>query len=61
MSRPKKDYRALSLKLASPIHDKLDQFCAESGLSKTGVVEMVLDRFLNDYFRKTKKERQIFR
>ena len=45
MPRPKKDYKVLSIKLSTPIHDKLELFCEESGLSKTIAVEKLLDRF----------------
>ena len=61
MPRPKKDYKVLSIKMSTPIHDKLEQFCEESGLSKTIAVEKLLDRFLDEYFDKPEDERKIIK
>ena len=61
MSRPKKDYKVLSIKLSTPIHEKLEFFCKESGLSKTIAVEKLLDRFLDEYFAKPENERKLIK
>ena len=61
MPRPKKDYKVLSIKLSTPIHDKLELFCEESGLSKTIAVEKLLDRFLDEYFDKPEDDRKIIK
>lgn len=61
MPRPKKDYKVLSIKLSTPIHDKLNLFCDESGISKTVAVEKVLDLFLDGYFDKPEVERRLIK
>jgi len=61
MPREKKDAKILNIKLAMPVYDKLEQFCDESGMSKTVAVEKILDQFFNIYFEKPENERTIFR
>lgn len=58
MSRPKKDARILNIKLATPVYDKLGQFCDESGLTKTMAVERVLSQFFEQYFKRPENERK---
>ena len=41
MARAKKDARILNIKLATPVSDRLSQFCEESGLSKTVATERI--------------------
>ncbi len=60
MPRTKKDARILNVKLASPVYEKLDRFCAESGLSKTVATEKILMQFFDSYFEKPESERVIF-
>lgn len=60
MPREKKNARILNIKLYAPIYDKLDQFCLESGMSKTTATEKILNQFLNEYFAKPEEERKIF-
>ena len=60
MSRPKKDSKVLNVKLATPVHDKLDQFCDETCMNKTVAVERILDQFFVTYFEKPETERMIF-
>ncbi len=50
MPRQKKDAKILNIKLATPINEKLERFCAESGQSKTVAVERFLNRCLDEYF-----------
>ncbi len=60
MPRSKKDAKILNVKLASPVYEQLDQFCEESGLSKTVATEKILGQFFGTYFDKPEKERAIF-
>ncbi len=60
MPRAKKDARILNVKLASPVYEKLDRFCTESGLSKTVATEKILMQFFESYFGKPEEERVIF-
>lgn len=58
MSRPKKDAKILNIKLATPVYNKLEQFCDESGLTKTMAVERVLSQFFEQYFKRPENERK---
>ena len=51
MAREKKDARILNIKLATPVYDKLEDFCSESGLSKTIATEKILTQFFDSYFK----------
>ena len=59
MPRAKKDAKLLSIKLSTPIHEKLEKFCEESGQSKTVAVERFLNKALNEYFSKPEEERKM--
>lgn len=58
MPRRKKDAKILNIKLATPINDKLERFCEESGQSKTVVVERFLDKCLDEYFKRPEEVRK---
>jgi hypothetical protein len=60
MPREKKDAKVLSIKLATPVYDQLDQFCEESGMNKTVATEKIMKKFFDEYFSKNPKERSIF-
>ena len=60
MPREKKDARPLNIKLEREIYEQLEQFCDESGMTKTIAVERILRSYLNDYFVKPKHERALF-
>ena len=49
MSRQKKDYECLNIHLAKDISERLRKHCAETGISKTAIVEKLIKKFLNDY------------
>ena len=61
MSRTKKDAKILNVKLDRKIHERLEEFCEESGMSKTVATEKILSRFLEEYFRRPESERQIIK
>ena len=60
MPRPKKDAKSLNIKLDSSVHEKLEQFCEETGMNKTIAVEKILSQFLVTYFEKPKEKRSLF-
>ena len=60
MPREKKDARILNIKLATPVFDRLEQFCEESGMSKTTATEKIFTQFFDTYFEKPEEERTIF-
>lgn len=59
MPRPKKDGKVLNVKLSVQVYDKLEEFCDESGLTKTLAVERFLNKYLDEYFSKPESERKI--
>ena len=50
MPRQKKDAKILNIKLAKEISDQLEQFCEESGISKTVATEKTLSKYFEEYF-----------
>ena len=50
MPRAKKDAKVLNVKLATPVYDQLEEFCEESGMSKTVAAEKIFTQFFNEYF-----------
>ena len=61
MPREKKNAKVLNIKMATPVHDRLEKFCAESGMSKTVATEKIFTQFFNNYFEKPENERMIFK
>ena len=60
MSREKKDAKILNIKLDREIHELLEQFCNESGMTKTIAVEKILAQYLGHYFARPENERKLF-
>ena len=60
MPRTKKDAKILNVKLDREIHERLDQFCDETGMTKTIALERILNQFLTEYFHKDKADRMLF-
>lgn len=60
MSRIKKDAKILNIKLDREIHEQLEQFCDESGMTKTIAVEKILQRYFGEYFKRPKENRTLF-
>lgn len=48
MPRQKKDAKILNIKLAKEISDQLEQFCEESGISKTVATEKIYRNILRN-------------
>ena len=59
MPRAKKDAKILNIKLSTPISEKLDKFCEESGQSKTVAVERFLNKALDEYFARPEETRKL--
>ena len=60
MARQKKDSKLLNIKLAADVHEKLEQFCEETGMTKTTAVEKILGQYFEGYFKKAEEERKLF-
>lgn len=61
MPRQKKDAKILNIKLAKEISDQLEQFCEESGTSKTVATEKILSKYFEEYFSRPEEERTLFK
>ena len=61
MSRPKKDAKNLNIKLDREIYDRLEQFCDETGMTKTTATEKILTQFFERYFERSKSDRLLFK
>lgn len=61
MPRQKKDAKILNIKLATPVSDKLEQFCEETGMSKTIATEKILSQYFEEYFDRPEKDRKLFK
>lgn len=61
MPRQKKDAKILNIKLAKEIGDQLEQFCEESGMSKTIATEKILSKYFEEYFSRPEEERTLFK
>lgn len=61
MPRQKKDAKILNIKLAKEISDQLEQFCEESGISKTVATEKTLSKYFEEYFSRAEEERTLFK
>lgn len=61
MPRQKKDAKILNIKLAKQISDQLEQFCEESGISKTVATEKILSKYFEEYFSRPEEEHILFK
>lgn len=48
MPRQKKEAKILNINLAASVYNDLEQFCTESGFTKTVVVEKAIAAYLED-------------
>lgn len=60
MAQIKKDAKRLNIKLNREIHEELERFCDESGMTKTAAIEKILAQYLERYFKKPETERNLF-
>ena len=58
MPREKKNAKILNIKLAMPVSKQLEQFCNESGMTKTMAVEKILSQFFGQYFQRPESQRK---
>lgn len=52
MARPKKDNRPMTVRLATPIFERLEEYCEDSGQTKTIAIERALSLYMDDYYEK---------
>ena len=59
MARPKtREYKSVNFNLDLKVLGKLEQYCEETGLTKTTAMERILDKFLTDYFTQKNTEKE---
>ncbi|MBM6807526.1 hypothetical protein [Faecalicoccus pleomorphus] len=46
MSRPKRDTKALNIKIESNLYEQLEEYSISSKLTKTAIVEFALEKYL---------------
>ena len=49
MVRPKKDHKAISVRLASGVYERLNDYCERSGQPKTVAIERAITMLIDDY------------
>lgn len=49
MPKPKKDWKALNIKIKSEVYEQLEKYCEGTGLSKTVAVERILSKAFKEY------------
>lgn len=52
MPRPKKENHPMTIRLATHLYERLNDFCEDSGQSKTIAIERALEMYIDDYDRK---------
>ena len=55
MPRPAKDTRPCSLRMEKQLFERLEQFCNDSGQSKTTAIERALKAYIDDYEERMKR------
>ena len=58
MSRPKKDYCFVSIKMDEEIHSQLEDYCKKTRLTKTAAIENALELMFTKKNRKEKSEQK---
>lgn len=56
MAKQKKDSKPCSLRMEATLYERLDEFCQETGISKTAVLEKGAIAFMDNYISKMKEE-----
>lgn len=49
MPKPRKDWKALNIKIQRSVYNELEKYCEETGLSKTVAVERILSKAFKEY------------
>lgn len=49
MPKPRKNWKALNIKIQSEVYEELEKYCEDTGLSKTVAVERILSKTFKEY------------
>ena len=55
MPRPKKDNHPVTIRISTPLLNRLNQFCEDSGQPKTTAMERALAAYMDSYYEDMKK------
>ena len=55
MARPKKESQQVAIRMEKSIFDRLEQYCSDSGQSKTLAIERAVAAYIDDYEKMMKK------
>lgn len=59
MPRPKKDNHPVTIRISTPLLNRLNQFCEDSGQPKTTAMERALAAYMDSYYEDMKKLEEI--
>lgn len=54
MPREKKDNHPITIRMEASIYEKLNEYCRETGLTKTAAIERAIDLSISDFKAKKK-------
>ena len=61
MPKERKDTKTLNVKLSAPVYEQMEEFCNESGMTKTMATEKILQHYFSEYFQRPEGERKLFK
>ena len=59
MPRAKKEYRPFSIRMASNIYERMHEYCENTGVPKTAMIERAISMYLDDYEETQKQLKQL--
>lgn len=51
MARHKKESKPVTIRMAKPVFDSLEEYCDDSGQSKTTAIERALKSYIKEYYK----------
>ena len=54
MAKPRKEAQPLSIRMDKPTFDSLNEYCEDSGQSKTVAIERAINKYIDEYEEKMK-------
>ncbi len=55
MTKEKKKYKAVTIRMDAGVAERLEKYCEQSGQSKTVAIERAVDKFIDDYNKQMEK------
>jgi len=54
MAKPKKEGKAVNFLMSTETLEKMDKYCEATGSTKTRLIEIAVDKYVDDFFAKNK-------